>query len=314
MEICYNITMKNQREQNKISLLGDYTPAKTAGTAFSVASVLPTLLFFVLLIVLSLFGLTKQENYAQSDWYLYLSFLTPQIAFLILVLWAFRYSKQSKAAILRSQKCRLKYYMIAILLQIGLLSLSELNSLFLRVLESIGYEGSEIRLPSLDGFGFCGVLIVVALFPAVMEEVMFRGVLLGGLRSFKTGWAVVICGALFSLYHQNPAQTVYQFCCGACFALVVVRSGSVLPTMLAHFLNNAFILILTKVGVASFSTPVLIAIVIPSAICLLGTLAYLIFFDKSAPCRDGDTSEKKRFLKYASVGIVVCAIVWITGL
>jgi hypothetical protein len=95
---------------------------------------------------------------------------------------------------------------------------------------------------------------------------------------------------------------------------VVVRSGSVLPTMLAHFLNNAFILILTKAGVASFSTPVLIAIVIPSAICLLGTLAYLIFFDKNTQKRDTDAGEKKRFFKYASVGIIVCAIVWITGL
>ncbi|MBQ3505570.1 MAG: CPBP family intramembrane metalloprotease [Clostridia bacterium] len=306
--------MKNQREQNKTSLLGDYTPAKAAGAAFSIASVLPTLLFFVVLIALSLLGLTKQENYAQSDWYLYLSFLMPQIAFFLLLLYVLSYSKKPKSVALKICKCPYKYYVVAILLQIGLLSLSELNSLFLRALEHIGYEGSEILLPSLDGFGFVGVLIVVALLPAVMEEVMFRGVLLSGLRSFKTGWAVVVCGALFSLYHQNPAQTVYQFCCGACFALVVVRSGSVLPTMLSHFLNNAFILVLTKMGVTSFSTPALIAIVIPSAICLLGTLAYLIFFDKNAPERDEDVGEKKRFFKYASLGIAVCAIVWISVL
>lgn len=306
--------MKNQREQNKTSLLGDYTPAKAAGAAFSIASVLPTLLFFVVLIALSLFGLTKQENYAQSDWYLYLSFLMPQIAFFVLLLYVLSYSKQPKSVVLQIRKCPYKYYVIAILLQIGLLSLSELNSLFLKVLERIGYESSDILLPSLDGFGFIGVLVVVALFPAVMEEAMFRGVLLGGLRSFKTGWAVVICGALFSLYHQNPAQTVYQFCCGACFALVVVRSGSILPTMLSHFLNNAFILILTKTGVTSFSTPALIAIVIPSAICLLGTLTYLIFFDKNTPKRDEDAGEKKRFFKYASLGIAVCAIVWLSVL
>ncbi|MBQ7879501.1 MAG: CPBP family intramembrane metalloprotease [Clostridia bacterium] len=306
--------MKNQREENKVSLLGEYTPAKAAGAAFSVASVLPTLLFLLVLVVLSLCGLTKNENYAQSDWYIYLSFLTPQIAFFALLLYVLRYSKQPKNVVLQSQKCSVKYYIIAILLQIGLLSLSELNSLFLRALEKIGYENSEILLPSLDGFGFVGAIVVVALLPAVMEEAMFRGVLLRGLRSFKTGWAVVICGALFSLYHQNPAQTVYQFCCGACFALVAVRAGSILPTVVAHFLNNAFILALTKAGVTAFSTPVLIAVVIPSAICLLGTLAYLIFFDKNAPKRDGDTGEKKRFFKYASLGIVVCAIAWVSVL
>ena len=306
--------MKNQRGQNKVSLLGEYTPAKSAGAVFSLASVLPTVLFLAVLIVLSLCGLTKNENYAQSDWYIYLSFLTPQIAFFLLVLFVFRYAKQPKSDIVQLRKCPWKYYLIAIVLQIGLLSLSELNSLFLRALEKIGYENSEILLLSLDGFGFVGVLIAVALLPAVMEETIFRGVLLGGLRSFKTGWAVVICGALFSLYHQNPAQTVYQFCCGACFALVVWRAGSILPTVIAHFLNNAFILILTKACVTAFSAPVLVAIVIPSAICLLGTLAYLIFVDKNAPKRDEDKDEKKRFFKYGSLGIAVCAIVWISAL
>ena len=305
--------MKNNRN-NQVSLLGEYTPAKAAGAAFSIASVLPTLLFAVVLVVLSVCGLTANESYARADWYIYVSFLTPQIAFFLVLVWFLRYSKQPTKSFLKAQKCPLKYYFIAVLLQIGLLSLSQLNSLFLRTLEKVGYENSEIVLPSLDGFGFFGVLLVVALLPAVMEEMMFRGVLLHGLRSFKTGWAVVVCGALFSLYHQNPAQTIYQFCCGACFALVAVRAGSVLPTVIAHFLNNAFILILTKFGVTAFSTPVFIAIVVPSAICLLGTLGYLIFLDKNTPKRDQSIGEKKRFFKYASLGIGVCAIVWISVL
>ena len=305
--------MKNNRN-NQVSLLGEYTPAKAAGAAFSIASVLPTLLFVVVLVVLSVCGLTANENCAQTDWYIYLSFLTPQIAFFLVFLWVLKYSKRKMATVLKAQNCPIKYYFIAVLLQIGLLSLSQLNSLFLRALERIGYENSDILLPSLDGFGFVGVLLAVALLPAVMEEIIFRGVLLNGLRSFKTGWAVVVCGALFSLYHQNPAQTVYQFCCGACFALVALRAGSVLPTVIAHFLNNAFILVLTKLGITAFTTPVMVAVMIPSVLCLLGTLTYLIFLDKNTPERDESVGGKKAFFKYASLGIAVCAIVWISVL
>ena len=49
-------------------------------------------------------------------------------------------------------------YLIAFLLQIGLLSLSELNGLFLQFLGKFGYEHTPIVLPSVEGFGFVGVL------------------------------------------------------------------------------------------------------------------------------------------------------------
>lgn len=309
--------MENKRGQNdrKTSLLGEYTPAKASGAAFSFATLLPVALFFILLIVMSMCGLVK-EGYEKTDWYLYASYLLPQIAFFLILLYVLRYSKTPKKAYFQAQKCRAKYFLVAVLLQIGLLSLSELNALFLRLLANIGYVNSEISLPNMDGFGFIGVLFVIALVPAVMEEVMFRGVLLSGMRSFGTCGAVLLCGLFFSLYHQNPAQTIYQFCCGACFALVAIRAGSILPTMLSHFLNNTFILVLEKLGINSFSTPVFITIVVVSAVCLIATLVYLIFIDKGKPCeaKETDKAERKRFFTYSSVGLAVCVLTWASAL
>ena len=129
--------------------------------------------------------------------------------------------------------------------------------------------------------------------------------------------AVLICGALFSLYHQNPAQTIYQFCCGAAFALVAMRSGSVLPTVLAHFVNNAVILILTKFGVSEFSAPVFITIVVISAVCLVLSLVYLVFLDENKPSEETPLreteikTERKNFWICAAVGIAVCVLTWL---
>ncbi len=302
----------NQPHKNSFSdkLLGTPTREKASGVAFSLSAVLPTALSLLFLIAITAFGLTKTTGYEHSSWYLYVSYLLPQISFALVALWFLSYTKTPLKDALKKQKCHPKYFAVALLLQIGLFSLSELNGLFLEFLGKFGYKDDGILLPSMDGLGFVGVLIVVALFPAVFEEIMFRGVLLSGLRSFKSVGAIFICGALFSLYHQNPAQTLYQFCCGVAFALIALRGGSILPTILAHFCNNAVILILTKLGITTFSTPVFITIIAVSAVCLVLSLGYLIFIDKKEEDIE-NTGAKKQFFTCAGVGIAVCALSWL---
>ena len=293
-------------------LFGQPSRAKASGLAFSVATVLPTVLSFVFLIVLAVFGLAQSEDYQQQNWYLYANYLLPQISFALVAILYLRYRQIPIATVVKSQKCKPKYFIIALLLQIGLFGLSELNALFLSWLKRFGYTDTGITLPSVDGFGFIGVLLVIGVFAAVLEEIVFRGAVLDGLKNtFSTPVAVLLCGAFFAIFHQNPAQTVYQFCCGTAFALVAVKSGSVLPTILSHFINNTVILILYKAGVTQFSAPVFIAVVAFSAVCLIATLGYLIFIDKTKQKQDADKSEKKNFFLYSAVGIVLCALTWL---
>ena len=304
--------MQNQEKRN-IKLLGEPTQASASGIAFSLAAVLPTILSVIFLIAVGAGG------YEQTDWYLYVSYLLPQIAFAITAIWFLFYTKTPIKSAVQSQKCKPRYFVLALLLQVGLFFLSELNALFLQFLGNFGYEDAGITLPSMDGFGFVGVLLVVAVAPAVCEEIMFRGVLLNGLKSFGKVGSVLLCGALFALYHQNPAQTLYQFCCGAAFALIAVRSGSVLPTVLAHFFNNAFILLLTKFGVESFIAPVFALILLLSPICLIAALVWIFAFDKKKDDEKEqavaiDKIERKRFFIYASVGLAICVLTWIAVL
>lgn len=304
--------MQNENRRNT-KLLGEPTQASASGIAFSLAAVLPNVLSLIFLIAIG------SGDYTKTDWYLYVSYLLPQTAFAITIIWFLYYTKTPLKKAVQSQKCKLRYFILAFILQVGLLFLSELNALFLQFLGNFGYEDAGINLPTMDGFGFVGVLVVVALLPAIFEEIMFRGVLLDGLKNFGEAGAVLLCGALFALYHQNPAQTLYQFCCGAAFALIAVRSGSVLPTMLSHFFNNALILALTKFGVESFAAPVFMLIMIASPICLIASLVWIFVFDKRKKDEKEqkptlDKKERKRFFTYASVGLAICVLTWIAVL
>ena len=305
--------MKNTSEKKQqflSTLLGERTVEKTAGISFSAAVLLPTLLALVLIVIGGAFGLF-QEGFEGAECYRYFNFLLPQISY-ALVVWLFLYLSRLPIKELTG-KPSLKYFVLALLLQFGLFSLSELNVLFIEFLESLGYENTPLQLPSLDGFGLFGVLLTVAVLPAVFEELVFRGIVLRGVKPFGSALSVLLCGALFSLFHQNPAQTVYQFFCGCAFALLALRAGSVFPAMLAHFLNNAVIILFAKFGALVLPTPVSVALFVASCIGLVGALTYLIFFDKN-----GKTEKEKprglQFLLFASIGVVICVVSWIANL
>lgn len=83
-------------------------------------------------------------------------------------------------------------------------------------------------------------LFITAALPAVFEEFTHRGVLLSGLEDRGSEYTAVILSALFfGLMHENPSQMIYATFGGILFALVVLKTGTILPAMVAHFANNA---------------------------------------------------------------------------
>ena len=283
---------------------------KESGITFSLAALLPVLFS----LVLSLFAAAAGEGYEQTVWYRYLTYLVPQLCFALAAAVYFRRARHPFPAMYRGAKWY--YYLIAVLMQFGLLfSLGELNTLFLSWLETLGYTSSAGSLPPLEGGWLVLTLFVVALLPAVFEETLFRGILARNMHDAGWGTAVTVLlsGALFSLFHGRPEQTIYQFLCGCCFALIAVRSGSVLPTVLSHFLNNALILVLSAFGLDAFTGTPRLVLTVLSALCLAGTLIFLIFFDRKRG-RKGGAPRAGVFFLAAAVGIVICAVQWVSML
>ncbi|MEO5595106.1 MAG: type II CAAX endopeptidase family protein [Chitinophagaceae bacterium] len=85
-------------------------------------------------------------------------------------------------------------------------------------------------------------LIVMALFPAVFEETLFRG----GLQQILIAWfkkpmvAIVITSLIFSAVHFSYFGFLPRFALGMVLGLLFYYSKSIWLNMTAHFLNNAF--------------------------------------------------------------------------
>jgi sodium transport system permease protein len=85
--------------------------------------------------------------------------------------------------------------------------------------------------------------VVLAVLPALCEEIAFRGFILTGLlRSCKPWSAVLLSSFLFALYPMNVFQLVPHFVFGVVLGLLVVRSGSVLPAMVFHLVYNTVVI------------------------------------------------------------------------
>lgn len=260
-------------------------------------------------LVLSILNTSMGGTLLETDVGLYLAFLATQVLYAVALVGFFLKTKVNVREV-GVRGCAPKYFLIAILLQFGLMfALGKANETFIGLLGDLfGYEAKETPLPSLDGMGIVGVTLAVALLPAVCEELVFRGVILNSIKKMGVLFSVLVCGGLFALFHMNPAQTVYQFCCGAVFALIAYRSGSVLPTMLVHFLNNFIIILSAKFGWV-FEGTWYTVLTIVSALCLIAGLALLIL-DKKQEKQRGDV---KGFFLGGAVGIIICLVFWISG-
>ena len=82
-------------------------------------------------------------------------------------------------------------------------------------------------------------VIAVALVPCIVEEMIFRGVLYRAYKQGGMGKAAIITGLLFGLFHLNLNQMSYALVMGIVLVLLNEATGSMLSSMLMHFLINA---------------------------------------------------------------------------
>jgi membrane protease YdiL (CAAX protease family) len=84
---------------------------------------------------------------------------------------------------------------------------------------------------------FIGVVVLAA---PVFEELIFRGLLWNTFEESTGPWrALLITSLLFAGYHVVPIHVVSVFSTGVFLGLLRLLSGSIWPSMFAHFINNA---------------------------------------------------------------------------
>ncbi len=87
-------------------------------------------------------------------------------------------------------------------------------------------------------YPFPVAFFVIAVTPAVCEELIYRGILYSGYRKSGKWLAIILTAFLFGIMHMNLNQFSYAFALGILFALINEMTGSMLPSMLLHLYVN----------------------------------------------------------------------------
>jgi hypothetical protein len=110
------------------------------------------------------------------------------------------------------------------------------------------YDMFTELMKEMTGGPLWSSFLTVAIFAPIFEEWLCRGMVLRGLLTkMKPVWAIVISALFFAVIHANPWQALNAFLIGLVMGYVYYKTGSLLLTMLIHFVNNGTAVILSNI-------------------------------------------------------------------
>lgn len=197
-------------------------------------------------------------------------------------------------------------------------------NLFALWLQNIGYNFSD-ALTFDNPFAIIFGGITVCVIAPVMEELVFRGLMLPALtKKFNAFVSVLLCGLAFSLMHMNPEQTVYQFFIGCVCSYLTIRTRSVLPAITVHATSNIIAFVLSFFEQGEVSGELTTIILLTLLFTALGVL--VVYFlgkvmekakvenkeENQAEQDEVEVESKKSVLVFYGVATLVCLFTWIS--
>lgn len=311
------------------------TGGALAGASFSVMMAIFIVITFFISIVVSLFAL---EGLA----YTCIGSLSPIISLGLTTFLYGRYNKVNVFRVALGKRINPIYIVLSIVLAGAMfLGLGFANDLIGKGILSLGLKIPQQKTVTSLG-EYLAYTLCLAILPSVMEEYFFRGVLINAL-DFDKEYSIkkaIVCSIIvalsFALYHGSIVQLVYQFVFGFFMCTLTIKSKSIVPSILAHFINNFTILSFMYFGVNIdlynpwFITIGLVALVLVALVIFLykrkevssESQEILTGVQKAnvqvAKERQGiketETGLVKSVFLYGAIGFVICIALVVGGL
>lgn len=201
---------------------------------------------FLITVVVNLVQLAMSQliqrfipEFAESSWYVYSMLI---VSFYLIGAPLF-YLMVRNISVEKSEESRsLKWYEFICLLVMCLTSMYIFNIIGTMINYILGMLTGNMNLNPLNNvIGEIDVLptiLIAGIASPIVEELVFRKVLLDRLRKYGDVIAILVSGLCFGLYHGNIAQFLYASALGFIFAYVMIRTGRIRYTIALHICIN----------------------------------------------------------------------------
>ncbi len=162
------------------------------------------------------------------------------ISFTIPFIISFKISKIRISNLISFEKWEKETFIPFLLFGVGFCAFANIaSSAAGSIFESFGIEYNVNFPEGPKGiFGFFLSLIATVITPALVEEFVCRGLILGHLKKYGESFAIIVSSILFGLMHSNFEQIPFAFLVGLILGYITVKSNSIWPAVIVHGFNN----------------------------------------------------------------------------
>lgn len=137
------------------------------------------------------------------------------------------------------------------ILWMGMMLLISVTTMLLQLFFPEAYF--ETGIETALGYADIPVLlltVILAVSPAICEEVLFRGIFVNSLLPLKKKWLIIlISSVIFGLFHGSPAKFIPTALGGAALGFIFLETGNLFYSCLYHFINNmSSVIVLAAMG------------------------------------------------------------------
>ena len=202
--------------------------------AIALHFLLSNLLYFLVeRLVLDVFHIPPQQFMKYSYWGEILIYAVLILVFFTLykLLWRKEISEPRTAT-------NFKDVLDSLVVGFGICGISSLWIMLAEQLSSLqkSVEAMNAGAENIAGGNAFGTFMIAA---PVVEEILFRGIVLRSMRKFTPTWAaILISSVLFGVYHLNIVQAAYATLMGIAAGILYEKKKNLLFPILVHFANN----------------------------------------------------------------------------
>ncbi len=242
---------------------------------------------------------------------------------------------------IEKHKMNVGHWFLAFFMCYALLYVSNLIGQFITTIVGL-FKGNMIENPILEATTgvnpWLSAFFIVICAP-ILEEIIFRKVLIERSVKYGEGVAVFLSAFMFGMYHGNVNQLIYAFVLGLMFGFIYVKTGKLIYTIILHMVINfmgsvAGLFVLNLLDMEAYEqmmtmtdpaemTAALLKIM-PGLMALMGYLAVilcivitgiilLVVMRKKFVCKQGEViiPKGKRFsTMMLNVGMILFIILW----
>ena len=178
-------------------------------------------------------------DFVDNSWYLYVLVI---VSFYLIGAPIFYLLVKNVPVTKKKEKKPLKIYEFICLFVICLASMYIFNMVGVAINFVLGMLTGNMNLNPLNSMigdlDLLPTVLVAGIAAPIVEEIVFRKILLDRLRNYGDVIAIVVSGLCFGFYHGNIAQFLYASALGFVFAYVVIRTEDIRYSIALHICIN----------------------------------------------------------------------------